>query len=117
VEHVSFLPVGASSGYMPRRGIAGSSGRHFILKSFILLNNLRYFSLFYCSTFEVKEQFWIKNTRQWLHQGLQRFDRWGMSLRWRSFERRWLLLGKQPMPVTTCISFYKLSVVAFKSKR
>ena len=26
VEHVSFLPVGASSGYMPRRGIAGSSG-------------------------------------------------------------------------------------------
>jgi hypothetical protein len=25
-EHVSFLPVGASSGYMPRRGIAGSSG-------------------------------------------------------------------------------------------
>jgi hypothetical protein len=26
VEHVSFLPVGASSGYMPRRGIAGSFG-------------------------------------------------------------------------------------------
>ena len=25
VEHVTFLPVGASSGYMPRRGIAGSS--------------------------------------------------------------------------------------------
>ena len=25
VEHVSFLQVGASSGYMPRRGIAGSS--------------------------------------------------------------------------------------------
>ena len=25
VEHVSFLPVGASSVYMPRRGIAGSS--------------------------------------------------------------------------------------------
>ena len=25
VEHVSFLPVRASSGYMPRRGIAGSS--------------------------------------------------------------------------------------------
>jgi hypothetical protein len=25
VEHVSFLPVGASSGYMPRRGIAGRS--------------------------------------------------------------------------------------------
>jgi hypothetical protein len=24
VEHVSFLPVGASSGYMPRSGIAGS---------------------------------------------------------------------------------------------
>ena len=26
VEHVSFLPVGASSGYMPRKGIAGSLG-------------------------------------------------------------------------------------------
>jgi hypothetical protein len=25
VEHVSFLPVGKSSGYMPRRDIAGSS--------------------------------------------------------------------------------------------
>jgi hypothetical protein len=26
VEHVSLLPVGTSSGYMPRRGIAASSG-------------------------------------------------------------------------------------------
>jgi hypothetical protein len=26
VEHESFLPVGTSSRYMPRRGIAGSSG-------------------------------------------------------------------------------------------
>jgi hypothetical protein len=26
VEHVSLLPVGTYSGYMPRRGIAGSSG-------------------------------------------------------------------------------------------
>jgi hypothetical protein len=26
VEHVSFLPVGTSSGYMPRRSIVGSSG-------------------------------------------------------------------------------------------
>jgi hypothetical protein len=26
VEHVSLLQVGASSGYMPRSGIAGSSG-------------------------------------------------------------------------------------------
>ena len=26
VEHVSFLPVGTSSGYMPRRCIVGSSG-------------------------------------------------------------------------------------------
>jgi hypothetical protein len=25
VEYVSLLPVGTSSGYMPRRGIAGSS--------------------------------------------------------------------------------------------
>ena len=28
VEHVPLLPVGTSSGYMPRRGIAGSSGSH-----------------------------------------------------------------------------------------
>jgi hypothetical protein len=27
VEHVFLLPIGVSSGYMPRRGIAGSSGR------------------------------------------------------------------------------------------
>jgi hypothetical protein len=27
VEHVSLLQVGASSGYMPRSGISGSSGR------------------------------------------------------------------------------------------
>jgi hypothetical protein len=33
VEHVSFLPVGVSSGYMPRRGIAGSSGSEFDLLS------------------------------------------------------------------------------------
>ena len=26
VEHVSLFPIGTSSGYMPRRGIAGSSG-------------------------------------------------------------------------------------------
>jgi hypothetical protein len=26
VEHVSLLPIGISSGYMPRRGIAGSTG-------------------------------------------------------------------------------------------
>ena len=26
VQHVFLLPVGTSSGYMPRRGIAGSSG-------------------------------------------------------------------------------------------
>jgi hypothetical protein len=26
VEHVSFVPFGTSSGYMPRRGIVGSSG-------------------------------------------------------------------------------------------
>jgi hypothetical protein len=26
VEHLFLLPVGTSSGYMPRRGIAGSSG-------------------------------------------------------------------------------------------
>jgi hypothetical protein len=36
VEHVSFLPVGISSGYMPRRGIAGSSSStmsHFLRNS------------------------------------------------------------------------------------
>jgi hypothetical protein len=27
MEHVSLLHIGASSGYMPRSGIAGSSGR------------------------------------------------------------------------------------------
>jgi hypothetical protein len=26
VEHAFLLPIGTSSGYMPRRGIAGSSG-------------------------------------------------------------------------------------------
>ena len=31
VEHVSFLPVGTSSRYMPRRGIAGSSRRFIFL--------------------------------------------------------------------------------------
>jgi hypothetical protein len=35
VEHVAFLPVGTSSGYMPRRGIAGSNGS-------IMSNFLRY---------------------------------------------------------------------------
>jgi hypothetical protein len=46
VEHVSFLPVGASSGYMPRRGIAGSSGStmsnfsfHFLIKHVYLSNS------------------------------------------------------------------------------
>jgi hypothetical protein len=33
VEHVFFLPVGTSSGYMPRRGIAGSSSSTMSLKS------------------------------------------------------------------------------------
>ena len=33
VEHVSFLPVGTSSGYMPRRGIAGSSGSTSFLRN------------------------------------------------------------------------------------
>jgi hypothetical protein len=40
VEHVSFLPVGTSSGYMPRRGIAGSSGSTIKLRS--NLSGLRY---------------------------------------------------------------------------
>jgi hypothetical protein len=33
VEHLSLLPLGTSSGYMPRRGIAGSSGS--IMSSFL----------------------------------------------------------------------------------
>jgi hypothetical protein len=33
VKHVSFLPVGTSSGYMPRRGIAGSS--HSTMSNFL----------------------------------------------------------------------------------
>jgi hypothetical protein len=36
VEHVYFLPIGTSSGYMPRRGIAGSSHStvsHFLRKN------------------------------------------------------------------------------------
>ena len=30
MEHVSLLYVGASSGYMPRSGIAGSSGNYYV---------------------------------------------------------------------------------------
>jgi hypothetical protein len=33
VEHVFLLPVGTSSGYMPRRGIAESSGSTQLLKT------------------------------------------------------------------------------------
>ena len=36
VEHVSLLPVGTSSGYMPRRGIAGSSSS--IISNFLRNN-------------------------------------------------------------------------------
>jgi hypothetical protein len=35
---VSFLPVGASSGYMPRRGIAGSSGSTMSSNVFLCIN-------------------------------------------------------------------------------
>jgi hypothetical protein len=44
---VSFLPVGASSGYMPRRGIAGSSGStmsNFLNFLYIFKNHLRTFT-------------------------------------------------------------------------
>jgi hypothetical protein len=37
VEHVSFLSVVTSSGYMPRRGIAGSSGSTMSPFSFLIL--------------------------------------------------------------------------------
>jgi hypothetical protein len=36
VEHVSLLPVGASSGYMPRRGMAGSSSS--IMSNFLKIH-------------------------------------------------------------------------------
>jgi hypothetical protein len=36
VEHVFFLPVGTSSGYMPRRCIAGYSGFCFLFFGVIL---------------------------------------------------------------------------------
>jgi hypothetical protein len=39
VEHVSFLPVGASSGYMPRRGIAGSKDYSLITTNFLIAAN------------------------------------------------------------------------------
>jgi hypothetical protein len=32
VEHVSLIYVGASFGYMPRRGIAGSSGHKYYVQ-------------------------------------------------------------------------------------
>ena len=34
VEHVSLLHVGASSGYMPKSGIAGSSGSKYYVQFF-----------------------------------------------------------------------------------
>ena len=43
VEHVFFLPVGTSSRYMPRRGIAGSSGStmsNFLTKNSHLRNTI-----------------------------------------------------------------------------
>jgi hypothetical protein len=44
VEHVFLLPVGTSSGYMPRRGIAGSFGS-------IMSNFLTDFQMEECSSF------------------------------------------------------------------
>jgi hypothetical protein len=43
VEHVSSLPVGTSSGYMPRRGIAGSSGS--TMSNFLRIWNLHFADL------------------------------------------------------------------------
>jgi hypothetical protein len=51
VEHVSFLPVGTSSGYMTRRGIAGSSGS--TMSNFLsLFKNISY--LFICVSDEAQ---------------------------------------------------------------
>jgi hypothetical protein len=41
VEHVSFLPVG-TSGYMPSRGIAGSSGRTLGIANFIFPSTMEH---------------------------------------------------------------------------
>ena len=40
VEHVSFLLVRISSGYMPRRGIAGSSGSTMSFLNFLFVEKL-----------------------------------------------------------------------------
>jgi hypothetical protein len=42
VEHVFFLQVGTSSGYMPRRGIAGSSGSTIIIREMQIKTTLRF---------------------------------------------------------------------------
>jgi hypothetical protein len=49
VEHVSLLAVGTSSGYMPRRGIAGSSGSTMSnLKPQVAVDDPLYLLMFYC---------------------------------------------------------------------
>ena len=52
VEHVSLLPVGTTSGYMPRRGNAGSSGS--TMSSF--LRNLQTDFQSGCTTFQSHQQ-------------------------------------------------------------
>jgi hypothetical protein len=46
MEHMSLLTVGRSSGYMPRRGIAGSTGslQYILLSHFVL--NIFYYWIF-----------------------------------------------------------------------
>jgi hypothetical protein len=52
VEHVYFLPVGTSSGYIPRRGIVGSSGN--TMSNF--LRNHRTYSQSGCTSLQSHQQ-------------------------------------------------------------
>jgi hypothetical protein len=52
VEHVFLLPVGTSSGYMPRRGITGFSGR--IMSNFV--RNLQTDFLSGCTSLQSHQQ-------------------------------------------------------------
>jgi hypothetical protein len=54
VENVSFLPVGTSSGYMPRRGVAGSSGS--TMSNFLRNRQTDFQS--HCTSLQSHQQWW-----------------------------------------------------------